>query len=157
MKTNPAKWLSLKALLSLVICFMCMAPSSAQQKQFTLDELLGGGESYWRLRPENVYTSWWGNIALKTTPEAVYDLNTGKEILTVEQVNKCFSEKVAFSAHNFSFPYSDEPIVMFTKGQRRIMLDFHAGRVLYDAVLPNGAVSRDFNLKSRQTAYTIGG
>ena len=157
MKTNPARWLSLKALLSLVICFMCMAPSSAQQKQFTLDELLGGGESYWRLRPENVYTSWWGNIALKTTPEAVYDLNTGKEILTVEQVNKCFSEKVAFSAHNFSFPYSDEPIVMFTRGQRSIMLDFHAWRVLYDVTLPNGAVSRDFNLKSRQTAYTIGG
>ena len=157
MKTNTARWLLLKALLSFVLCFMCMTPSSAQQKQFTLDELLGGGESYWRLRPENVYTSWWGNIALKTTPDAVYDLNTGKEILTVDQVNKCFSEKVAFSAHNFSFPYSEHPIVMFTRGQRRIMLDFHAWRVLYDVTLPEGAVTRDFNLKSRQTAYTIAG
>ena len=157
MKTNPVKWLSLKAFLSLAICFMCMAPLSAQQKQFSLDELLGGGESYWRLRPENIYTSWWGNIALKITPEAVYDLNTGKEIITVEQVNKCFSEKVAFSAHSFTFPFPDKPIVMFTKGQRRIMLDFHEWRVLYDVQMPNGAVTRDFNLKSSQTAYTISG
>ena len=157
MKTNPVKWLSLKAFLSLAISFMCMAPLSAQQKQFSLDELLGGGESYWRLRPENIYTSWWGNIALKITPEAVYDLNTGKEIITVEQVNKCFGEKVAFSAHNFTFPFPDKPIVMFTKGQRRIMLDFHAWRVLYDVTMPKGAVTRDFNQKSRQTAYTISG
>ena len=157
MKTNRIKRLSMKALLSFVFCFMCMASASAQGKQFTLDELLGGGESYWRLRPENIYTGWWGNIGLKTTPEAVYDLNTGKEILTVEQVNKCFSEKVAYSAHNFSFPFPDEPVVMFTRGQRRIMLDFHTWRILYDVTLPENAVTRDFNTKTRQTAYTIGG
>lgn len=157
MKTNRIKGLSVKALLSLVFCLMSIMPASAQQKQFTLDELLGGGESYWKLRPENVYTLWWGNIALKTTPEGVYDLNTGKEILTVDQVNKHFPEKVAFSAHNFSFPLSGEPIVMFNKGQRRIMLDFHSGRILYDVTLPANAVTRDFNIKSRQTAYTIGG
>ena len=157
MKTNRIKRLSMKALLSFVFCFMCMASASAQGKQFTLDELLGGGESYWRLRPENIYTGWWGNIGLKTTPEVVYDLNTGKEILTVEQVNKCFSEKVAYSAHNFSFPFPDEPVVMFTRGQRRIMLDFHTWRILYDVTLPENAVTRDFNTKTRQTAYTIGG
>lgn len=157
MKTNRIQRLSMKALLSFLFCFMCMASASAQGKQFTLDELLGGGESYWRLRPENIYTAWWGNIALKTTPEAVYDLNTGKKILSVEQINKCFSEKVAFSAHNFSFPFTDEPIVMFTRGQRRIMLDFHAWRILYDVTLPENAVTRDFNTKTRQTAYTIGG
>ena len=157
MKTNRFKQLSMKALLSFVFSVMCIVSASAQQKQFTLNDLLGGGESYWNLRPENVYTSWWGNLALKTTPNGVYDLNTGKEILTVDQVNKCFSEKVAFSAHNFSFPLTEEPVVMFTKGQRRIMLDFHACRVLYDVTLPEGAVTRDFNIKSRNTAYTIGG
>ena len=157
MKTNRVKWLSMKALLSVIFCVMCVMSASAQQKQFRLDELIGGGDSYWKLRPENVYTSWWGNIALKTTPEAVYDLNTGKEILSVEQVNKCFSEKVVFSAHSFSFPFPDEPVVMFTKGQRRIMFDFHAKRILSDITLPQEAVVRDFNLKTRQTAYTVGG
>lgn len=155
MKTNRVKWLSMKALLSVIFSVMCVMSASAQQKQFRLDELIGGGDSYWKLRPENVYTSWWGNIALKTTPEAVYDLNTGKQILSVEQVNKCFSEKVVFSAHSFSFPFPDEPVVMFTKGQRRIMFDFHAKRILSDITLPQEAVVRDFNLKTRQTAYTV--
>ncbi|MDE5561485.1 MAG: S9 family peptidase [Bacteroidaceae bacterium] len=155
MKTNTVK-LSAKALLSFTFCLMCVM-ASAQQKQFTLDELLGGGDSYWKLRPENIYTSWWGNIALKTTPEGAYDLNTGKEILTVEQVNKYLGEKVAFSGHNFKFPVSEEPVVMVSKGLRRVMLDFHTGRTLMDITLPAGAANSDFNTTSRQTAYTIGG
>lgn len=157
MKTNPAIHRSVKALLSLMFCFMCVASVSAQPKQFTLDDLLGGGESYWKLRPENVYTSWWGSIALKTTPEGVYNLATGREILTVDQVNKCFSEKVVFSGHSFTFPLDNEPVVMFTKGLRRIMFDFQSSRVLFDRTLPEGAVSRDFHVKSGNTAYTMGG
>lgn len=156
MKTNAVKRLSVKALLSFTFCLMCVM-ASAQQKQFTLDELLGGGDSYWKLRPENIYTSWWGNIALKTTPDGVYDLNTGKEILTVEQVNKYLGEKVAFSGHNFKFPVSEEPVVMISKGLRRVMLDFHTGSTLMDITLPTGAANSDFNTASRQTAYTIGG
>ncbi len=149
--------LLLKALLSLMFCFMCIAPTSAQNKQFTLDDLQYGGESYWKLRPENVYTSWWGNIALKITADGVYNLVTGREIVTVEQVNKNFSEKVVFSGHSFSFPKADEPVVMFTKGLRRILFDFQSSRVLLDQTLPEGAVTRDFNAQSLHTAYTIGG
>lgn len=147
----------IQALVSIVICIMCTLTISAQQKHFTLDELIGGGDSYWKLRPENIYTQWWGNIAIKSTPEGVYDLNTGKEILTVEQVNKLFPEKIAFSGHNFSFPLSKEPVVMLTKGQRRAMVNFHTGQILLDVTLPKDAVARDFNVKNRQTAYTIGG
>jgi hypothetical protein len=156
-KSNHCKWLSVNAFLSLMFCFMCMIPASAQKKQFTLDELLGGGESYWKLTPENIYTTWWGNIALRTTPDGVYDLITGKEVLTVEQVNKFLNEKFAVSGHNFVFPTPDEPIVMLTKGQRRIMLDFYTGRTLLDVTLPANSVARDFNVKSKQTAYTIAG
>ena len=72
-------------------------------------------------------------------------------------VNKCFPEKIAFSGHNFSFPLSKEPVVMLTKGQRRAMLNFHTGQVLLDVTLPQNAVARDFNVESKQTAYTIGG
>ena len=154
---NSNRRFALKALLALVMCVMCSVSTSAQQKQFTLDELLGGGESFWRLRPENLYTTWWGNMALRSTPDGVYDLQTGKEILTVDQINKHFPEKVAFSGHNFSFPMGEEPVVMITKGLRRIMYDFHSERVLLDITLPANAVLRDFNVKTKQTAYTIAG
>ncbi len=156
-KNNLAGRLWAKALFSMMFCFMCVASASAQLKQFTLDDLLGGGENYWKLRPENVYTSWWGSIPLKITPEGVCNLATGREILTVEQVNKSFSEKVVFSGHSFAFPKDDEPVVMFTKGLRRILFDFHSSRILFDRTLPEGAVSRGFHTQSGNTAYTIGG
>ncbi|MBR5467343.1 MAG: DPP IV N-terminal domain-containing protein [Bacteroidaceae bacterium] len=154
---SRSKCFLVKTLFSLVVCIMCTVSASAQQKQFSLDELLGGGESFWRLRPENMYTTWWGNMALRSTPEGVYDVHTGKEILTVEHINKCFTEKVVFSGHNFSFPMGEEPVVMFTKGLRRVMFDFHADSVILDVTLPQNAVMRDFNVKTKQTAYTVGG
>lgn len=133
------------------------AGNATAQKLLTLEDVMWSGNNYYNLMPENKYTAWWGNQAVETTADEVRDLKTGKTIVTVEQVNKCFPEKIAFSGHNFSFPLSKEPVVMLTKGQRRAMLNFHTGQVLLDVTLPKDAVARDFNVESKQTAYTIGG
>lgn len=133
------------------------AGNATAQKLLTLEDVMWSGNNYYNLMPENKYTVWWGNQAVETTADEVRDLKTGKTIVTVEQVNKCFPEKIAFSGHSFSFPLSKEPVVMLTKGQRRAMLDFHTGQVLLDVTLPKDAVARDFNVESKQTAYTIGG
>ncbi|MDE6159158.1 MAG: S9 family peptidase [Bacteroidaceae bacterium] len=136
---------------------MMVAANATAQKLLTLEDVMWSGNNYYNLMPENKYTAWWGNQAVETTADEVRDLKTGKTIVTVEQVNKCFPEKIAFSGHNFSFPLSKEPVVMLTKGQRRAMLNFHTGQVLLDVTLPQNAVARDFNVESKQTAYTIGG
>lgn len=136
---------------------MMVAANATAQKLLTLEDVMWSGNNYYNLMPENKYTAWWGNQAVETTADEVRDLKTGKTIVTVEQVNKCFPEKIAFSGHNFSFPLSKEPVVMLTKGQRRAMLNFHTGQVLLDVTLPKDAVARDFNVESKQTAYTIGG
>lgn len=136
---------------------LMVAGNATAQKLLTLEDVMWSGNNYYNLMPENKYTAWWGNQAVETTADEVRDLKTGKTIVTVEQVNKCFPEKIAFSGHNFSFPLSKEPVVMLTKGQRRAMLDFHTGQVLLDVTLPKDAVARDFNVESKQTAYTIGG
>lgn len=136
---------------------MMVAANATAQKLLTLEDVMWSGNNYYNLTPENKYTAWWGNQAVETTADEVRDLKTGKTIVTVEQVNKCFPEKIAFSGHSFSFPLSKEPVVMLTKGQRRAMLNFHTGQVLLDVTLPQNAVARDFNVESKQTAYTIGG
>ena len=136
---------------------LMVAGNAAAQKLLTLEDVMWSGSNYYNLMPENKYTAWWGNQAVETTADEVRDLKTGKTIVTVEQVNKCFPEKIAFSGHNFSFPLPKEPVVMLTKGQRRAMLNFRTGQVLLDVTLPKDAVARDFNVKSKQTAYTIGG
>lgn len=83
---------------------LMVAGNAAAQKLLTLEDVMWSGSNYYNLMPENKYTAWWGNQAVETTADEVRDLKTGKTIVTVEQVNKCFPEKIAFSGHNFSFP-----------------------------------------------------
>ena len=127
------------------------------QKQFELDQLIGGGERYWQLVPEYMMTGWWGEIPVKTTPDEVIDLNTGKTIVTVQQLNRLMGEELAFSGHSFSFPYAGETVVYFTKGARHLLVDFTSGQRLLDVTLPQGAAHIDFNSKSKQIAYTLEG
>lgn len=140
-----------------VICMILSSVTMAQDRQFTLDELLGGGDSYWKLRPENMYTGWWGDIPFRTSPEGVTDINTGNTICTVESVNQKLGEELAFSGHNLTFPYADKPVVDFHKGLRHIQVDFESGDKVLDVTLPTGSVNQDFCNVSRNTAYCIQG
>lgn len=141
----------------LVSCMFFSMSAMAQDKQFTLDELLGGGDSYWTLRPENIYTGWWGDIPFRTSVEGVTEMNTGNTLCTVEGINQKLGEKVAFSGHNLTFPYADRTIVDFHKGLRHIQLDFEKGEKVLDVTLPAGAINRDFDRVSRNTAFCIQG
>ena len=146
----------LRYFFSLLFCAMITLAAEAQ-KQFELDQLIGGGERYWQLVPEYMMTGWWGEIPVKTTPDEVIDLNTGKTIVTVQQLNRLMGEELAFSGHSFSFPYAGETVVYFTKGARHLLVDFTSGQRLLDVTLPQGAAHVDFNSKSKQIAYTIEG
>lgn len=146
----------LRYFFSLLFCAMITLAAEAQ-KQFELDQLIGGGERYWQLVPEYMMTGWWGEIPVKTTPDEVIDLNTGKTIVTVQQLNRLMGEELAFSGHSFSFPYAGETVVYFTKGARHLLVDFTSGQRLLDVTLPQGAAHIDFNSKSKQIAYTLEG
>ena len=140
-----------------VFCMILSSVTMAQDKRFTLDELLGGGDSYWKLRPENMYTGWWGDIPFSTSPEGVTDINTGNSLCTVESVNQKLGEELAFSGHNLTFPYADKAIVDFHKGLRHIQMNFESGEKVLDITLPAGSVNQDFSNVSRNTAYCIQG
>lgn len=127
------------------------------QKSFTLNDLLWGGDNAHNLRPENIYTTWWGNTPVQTTPEETKNLLTGETIVSVEQFNKWLPEKVAYSGHYLMFPYADQSVVETTRGNRRVQVDFKTGQVLMDVTLPREAQNTDFNTTSRFTAYTIQG
>ena len=67
----------IKAILLLIIFSQ---QAMAQQKQFTLEDLNRGGRNYYKLSPENRWTTWWGDQLIHTDVEAcsTIDLNTGK-------------------------------------------------------------------------------
>ena len=110
----------------------------AQYKQFTLDDLLGGGSTYWRLQPENRYLQWWGNTVLETTPDEVRNLADEQPLFTVKDLNEWAGEKIARSGHNLLFPYPDEALVLTNTAQKRYLLDFQKKEIVWRQAIPEG-------------------
>ena len=136
---------------------LLMATTLTAQRSFTLNDLLGGGDSYWQLQPENRFTQWWGNTAIETTPDEVKELLTGKTICTTEELNEWAGEKVVRNAHNLAFPYPDQPLALCRTSEKRMLLDFEQHKVVWSQPIPEGAQNQEWNKTSRHLAYTIQG
>ena len=130
---------------------------AAQYRQFTLDDLLGGGSTYWSLQPENRYLQWWGNVAVETTPDEVKRLADGQVLFTVKDLNEWAGEAAARNGHRLSFPYPDEAFVLTNTAQKRYLLDFQKKALVWSQAIPEGAQNEDWNPQSRHLAYTVKG
>ena len=126
----------------------------AQQKRFTLNDLLGGGSTYWQLQPERRYTKWWGNKALETTPECVNELESGKPLFTVSQINEWAGENLLRSGHNVAFPYADQPLLLLQARNKYVLVDFKAQKPVWSLSYSREARNQDWNAVSRNLAYT---
>lgn len=58
-----------------VVALTCMTSISAQQKSFTLEDLIPGGKTYTAMQPANLKTVWWGDKLMRLDPETCYQLN----------------------------------------------------------------------------------
>lgn len=129
----------------------------AQQKSFTLDDLLGGGSTYWQLQPERRYTKWWGCMALETTPEGVNALEDGKSLFTVSQINEWAGETILRSGHNAVFPYADQPLLLVKTRKKYVLVDFEEKKTAWTLFVSDEAQNQDWNAASRNLAYTVKG
>lgn len=145
-----------RILSSVFACTLFAMTVNAQTRDFTLNDLLSGGDSFWKLRAENKQITWWGTIPVETTPEEIRDMNTGKS-LTVEHINEMLGETVLRNGHSVSFPYATEPIADFSVAGRHLQLNFRSGEKVMDVTLPKGSANADFHKESRNTAFTIQG
>ena len=149
--------MKIKLLTTLFLLMVGMSGNMMAQKQFSLEDLLSGGNNFYNLRPETRYTQWWGNTPVETTPEEVKHLLTGEVIVTVDQINEWAGEKIARNAHNLSFPYADQPLVQVRTKTQNILVDFKQHKKIWEQPFPEGAQNQDFNTISRNLAYTIAG
>ncbi|MCR4920479.1 MAG: S9 family peptidase [Bacteroidaceae bacterium] len=144
--------------IRLIAAIMLMAITTMNaQKRFTLNDLLGGGDTFWQLQPENRYTQWWGNTPVETTPDEVKHLLTGETLFTVAQLNEWAGETLVRNGHNVSFPYATLPLVLCHTPAKRALIDFRAHRLAWSQMVPDGAQHQDWHSTSRHLAYTLGG
>ncbi len=141
----------------LFILFIALTNAVMAQQLFTLEDVMSGGNNWYNLQPENLYTAWWGNTPLETTADEVKNLKTNKTLVTVEQINEIAGEKMVQSGHRLQFPYDDQTVVHFNTGRERVQIDWKKGEIVWRQTVPEGAGHQDFNTVSRHLAYTLQG
>ena len=153
--------ISQTALIVVLLTFIAYPLSmTAQDKQFTLEDLNFGGTNYRMMQPQNQWFAWWGEKLINTDVEECYliDTKTGKKSLlfTLDQINKWAEsdDSVRYVRHlmNATFPYPDKPIVAVGNRKAFILVDFEAKKIVWQDSI-SGQTANDWNAASRATAY----
>ena len=153
--------ISVKILFTTLLLFSTTA--MAQKKQFTLEDLNPGGNNYYNLIPENRYATWWGDELVRTEYDhcSIVDKQTGTETLLFDivELNEWAGTVDSTRIRHLyyaTFPYADEPLVLLSSKQERILVDWQAKRCVWrQSRRVNGLqeTSEDWNSQSRAVAF----
>ncbi len=150
----------MKRIKLMAVAILAAATTMAQttKKSFTLNDLLGGGTTYWNLQPKYMFTSWWGETPLELTVDEVKTLKGGKSqtLFTAEALNTALGEKLIRSCTNLTFPYADQPLAKVQTAKEIVLIDFQKKAVVWRGAIQEGASELVWNKESRAMAYCIG-
>ena len=147
-----------KILLTLLTTLFSLS-MTAQQKQFTLEDLNFGGTNFRNMQPKNMWLAWWGEQLVQTDVEecSLVNTKTGKKkvLFTIDDINQWAGsdeKKRVRSLASATFPYADKPIVAVNQNRTFTLVDFKAGKVVWqDSTSTREA--NDWHATSRATAY----
>ena len=150
----------------LAIIFMSTSVMMAQEKKnFTLEDLMPGGNNYFNLQPQNIHgLTWWGDLCIKPEMQEVKTINprTGIEstLFTLEALNQALEDAGINKVHalyNLSYPWADRTEVQLPKSQQFAVYNWETGVVITREDLPKEPYGHaDLNYISGNIAYTIG-
>lgn len=138
----------------------------AQKKQFTLDDLIPGGSTYYSLQPENKYLTWWNDACIELGIDDCHfiDLEYGNQTenfllntLTRENINSILTaaeRKPISHFYNATFPFPAKPLILITNGNQRSLVDWIVGKVIWTQDIPYDASNLDWNKQVLATAFT---
>lgn len=152
---NFSDTMRFKQLLAVLMTVLMMLPLAAQ-KQFTLEDLNFGGKNYRNMTPKTKYLTWWGDQLLHYTSDTVWTLNhkSGKEkiLFTRKQLNSWLGADSVRSFYGLSFPVANQPQMLMTTSENRLLMDFKAKRVLWKQQR-EAAQAAEWNAQSRALAF----
>ncbi len=148
------------------ICLTALATISltvmAQNKQFTLDDLIPGGSRYYSSSyAQNKYLTWWGDICVELGVDEckIVDTQNGstQPFLTLETINSILTAKGCRPLRSLlylEFPIADKPHVLVENANEISFINFNTNKVLWHANIDTKAANIDRNTSSLSTAYT---
>ena len=157
--------MKLNKLWSVAVALLLAFPAMAQQtKQFTLDELMWGGSSYWQLQPKNLYANFWGDRLVELDVEEVKTLTDekGKKVkqpqvlFTLDEVNAALDTAKwgkCYSLMTQSFPSGKETQCVLTTPEARFLYDWKTKKVVWTQAQPKGTQALKVAGTTRHLAY----
>ncbi len=148
-----------------VVALLLAFPAMAQQtKQYSLDELMWGGSSYWQLQPKNLYASFWGDRLVELDVEQIKTLTDEKgrkvknpEVLfTLDEVNAAIDTAQWGKVYNLmshKFLSAKETRCLLFTPKVRFIYDWKTKQAVWQQPLAEQAQASEFDLQSRQEAY----
>ena len=130
------------------------------KKTFTLNDLLGGGSTYWNLQPKYMFSTWWGEVPVELSVEKAMRIEPNgqreRTLFTTDGLNEVLGEKLVRTCANVQFPYPERPIVKVQTSREIILIDFERKAVEWRGQIQEGASELVWNAESRNLAYCIG-
>ena len=149
----------IRLLAALLLAAVTMMAQTSK-KSFTLNDLLGGGSTYWNLQPKYMFSTWWGEMPVELTVEKAVCIQPNgqreRTLFTPDDLNAVLGEKVVRTCTNVQFPYPTLPIVKVQTPKEIILLDFERKAVEWRGQIQEGASELVWNAQSRNMAYCIG-
>lgn len=135
----------------------------AQDKQFTLHDLIPGGKNYSRFVPANLkQLQWCGDTYLYAKGDSVMSGVPGKKeqvAFTRQQLNEALTAaggQTVGSLPAFAVPYPDQPILAFYAKRHRLHYNYAENKVVADYQLADKWANYDFCPANGYLAFTEG-
>ncbi len=132
------------ALLSLSL------PMTAQEKNFTLEDLNFGGKNYRNLLPKNLWLTWWGDQLMYQDAEEGGTIDKNGQKKSLFNIKDIGSEW--HSAMGAQYPYPGQPLVMLRNAKKRILYDFKQKKTVWQQDAEKQAF-QEWDKHSRAVAY----
>ena len=127
----------------------------AQQKHFTLEEVIPGGKNYKKLQPQNMHLQWHGNklVRIEKNTCAFYNgKGQWEQLFSLEEITSAC--KHIKSLDYASFPEKDIPVVCFHTDSIYIEYNWKNKKVLTQKKF-RGRQHRDVSAVSKWMAYNL--
>lgn len=149
-----------KIKLCLILSFFSIMAMAQEKKSFTLNDLLPGGNTFYGLQPENMFTTWWGDQCIETSLDEcrVISAKNGKKtvLFSLDQLNGWLGgeeKPVVRSCYNLEFPYAEQPYVLVKTPSKWYLADFRKGKTVWTQDRQEGLTHGDWCASSRALAY----
>ena len=144
---------------ALALMLLMPLAATAQEKQFTLEDLNFGGTNYRNMIPQNRTLQWWGDRLIHLTKDSCMEvsLKNGKEklLFTLEKLNGWCAPLKLRSLERLTFPYAGSKTVLASDGKHKALVDFGKGTTVWSRDV-NDEQASSWSKESRATAYVSG-